>query len=94
MPHPPLSRSTQLAQAFAALGCDHAGVKWDYSKPPNPNGQYVFTATWSDMTDRPPVKVVMRGHDPIRLMVLGGLEMVERLADERPDVAFPEVTFT
>jgi len=93
MPNPPLSRLAQIQAAFAALGCDHANVVWDYG-PKNPVGNYVFTAGWHDGTDRAPVAVVMRGHDPLKLMVLGGLEMVEKLKAERPDVTFPEVTFT
>jgi len=93
MPQIPLSRLMQIQQAFHVLGCDHADVIWDYG-PPNPAGNYIFTAGWHDGTDRPPVKVVMRGHDALKLMVMGGLEMVQKLKDERPDVTFPEVTFT
>lgn len=93
MPQTPLSRLVQIQQCFNALGCDHATVVWQYG-PINPLGNYLFTAGWHDGTDRDPVKVVMRGHDPLQLMILGGLEMVEKLATERPDVTFPVVVFT
>lgn len=92
MPQPPLSRLMQIQAAFRALGCDHANVVWDYG-PANPTGNYIFTAGWHDASGRDPVKVVMRGRDSLQLMVLGGLEMVAKLATERPELTFPTVVF-
>jgi hypothetical protein len=83
----------QLTATFRALGCDHATVVWDYG-PTDPEGNYIFTAGWHDGSDRLPVKVVMRGHDPVRLMVLGGIAMSKKLAEERPELTFPDVVWT
>jgi hypothetical protein len=83
----------QLSESFRALGCDDFGVKFVYGFT-DPNKKYHFHASWTDATGAAPVVVDIYGVDPLQLMVLGGLTMSERLAEQRPDLKFPDVVWT
>lgn len=93
MPNPPMSRSMQLQATFRALGCDHATVTYMYGWT-DQTKKYMFTAGWHDESDRPPVAIKMFGADPLQLMVLGGIAMSAALAEQRPELTFPDVVWT
>jgi hypothetical protein len=83
-------RIEQITASFRALGCDSVNTYWD-----SEDQLTHCVAVWHDESDRPPVVVHLKGkQNDITLMVLAGQEMSRRLAEERPDLTFPDIVWT
>lgn len=92
-------RLEQVTASFRALGCDNVNYWRDYGVATHPGGRgdpvMKCRASWSDDSGRPPIIVTIVGkEDRITMMVLCGIEMSRRLAEERPELTFPDVVWT
>lgn len=84
-------RLEQLTASFRSLGCDNLNIWFDWAG----DRQTHIKVGWSDATDRPPIIVHLTGKESqINLMVLAGIEMSRRLAEERPELTFPDIVWT